>query len=152
MAKRHTMTARRKAALHKAQIASARKRKGRGRRVAKAVGKTVGSLAVVYAAGVGGAYATRSLTRHKSQKKVSYTPQPFPTSLPKNVNFGYGNPVRTRAMKRAQATSIRRMRARSETRSRQLRKASWLGMYNAGLPRNVGGHTFVAGKRGTYRR
>lgn len=61
---KYLLTQRRKAALHKAQLASAKKRRGRRKRVAAGLGAGAGILAVT---AVGGVYAYKISYRKKSK-------------------------------------------------------------------------------------
>lgn len=164
-------TARQRAALRKAQLASARKRKGkpnkilkaahaRSRRVGGAIGRAVliggGIAAGYYGAKAFANYQSRK-NNYKSKTQVRYVVKIPKQSKPKvkvrtspttNFDSRYNAAV---AYRKSQAKEAQRKR-RNARYARISAKVADRGMYNAGLPLNVGGRTFVAGRGGTYRR
>ena len=157
-------TVKQKAALRKAQLASARKRRkstgksssGKWRRRAKRGAKYAAVAGVAYLVAtqrgrlsrVGGRHARVAATRKSDH--VTATTRVSSADHKPTPNPSRGSARRTEIIRSAREARTRARRA--ETRSRQLQKVTERSLYNAGLPSNVGGRTFVAGFAGTYRR
>jgi hypothetical protein len=175
-------TVKQKAALRKAQLASARKRKGKGKRLvtrsllprtrSKSAAQTrrrrVG-YAALSVAGFGVAAGALAASAHNYRKAANWKPPKTDWAATNNrIRLDNAFSQAMRSMRRSDASvasSMRRVdkatagdkkdRRRRRTNARYARvsqKTSALGMYRSGLSSNVGGRAFVSGRGGTYRR
>lgn len=160
----YKMTPKRRAALKKAQAASARKRRGKGSgklakanrsntRLKKAMKYT--AIGVGAAAAVGyGVYARKNLQNARKTFRAPRTDYNFKSDFskaytkkrkPRNPKASVGNTGRVFVSDTGYAK--RKAAYRQEARLRQLRKAGDRSLYNAGLQNNSSGRVFTTGRR-----
>lgn len=169
-------TAKQKAALRKAQLVSARKRKGKknpsaSRQAAKGRRRVKIAMAAQLAIVATGA-ALYGAQRYRSRRSSSVSPNAARTRVKKqtqprinigNVRFSSTGGAKTSssdfdrryraavAYRQSQVAATKRKK-RNATYARQSKKMVERALYKSGLPSNVGSRTFVAGRGGVYRR
>ena len=173
-------TAKQRAALRKAQLASARKRKGKGKlkpgRAGTRVRLKAGAKAGLIVGGlVAGYYGSMAYANYHSRKNFK-APKTDWASINRKISADHHASKQAKALRDVrnrtkvhhmttskqaadQANAARRRHRNNKLSQKQAsrqarlnRKLTDRGLYNAGLSSNLGGRTFVAGRGGTYRR